>query len=118
MTHTEQTLKNQVALLRRVLQRTLNYKFMGYAANSLKRDIDEVLERTGPEPSMISRTQLTNTRGNHYKQYIVTLYDNNDVLCEWGKINGTKQKQWHRKAGRFFASDKVLEKEGKGYDRD
>ena len=118
MTLLETKLKNQVTALRDVVKQFETVTISGWGSYNVIRNAREVLIATAPEPSVISRTRLTNTRANHYKQYIVSLYDNNDVLCEWGKIGSTKQKQWHRGAGRTFAGNKIDEKEGEGYDRD
>jgi len=58
---------------------------------------------------------LTNLGSNHNKFWNVTLYDNGDVMSEWGRQGMTKQsKSWHG-VGRSFMEKKIREKEKKGY---
>ena len=59
-----------------------------------------------------SCTKLGN---NNNKYWNVTLYDNDDVMSEWGRQGKTKQsKTWHG-VGRSFMEKKIAEKDKKGY---
>lgn len=60
---------------------------------------------------------LTNLGNNNNKYWNVTLYDNDDVMSEWGRQGhsaSTQSKTWHGE-GRSFMETKIREKERKGY---
>lgn len=58
---------------------------------------------------------LTDLGNNNNKFWNVTLYDNDDVMSEWGRQGKTKQsKTWHG-VGRSFMDKKIGEKGKKGY---
>lgn len=58
---------------------------------------------------------LTNLGNNNNKFWNVTLYDNGDVISEWGRQGLTKQSKTWPGAGRGFMVKKISEKEKKGY---
>ena len=52
---------------------------------------------------------------NHNKLWIVTLFDNDLVRTEWGRVGKTLQSKDFPQVGRSFMASKIREKEGKGY---
>lgn len=60
---------------------------------------------------------LTNLGNNNNKYWNVTLYDNDDVMSEWGRQGhsaSTQSKTWYG-VGRSFMETKIRTKEKKGY---
>ena len=58
---------------------------------------------------------LTEIGCNQNKFWNVALYDNNDVVTEWGRVGYSGQSKTFANAGRAFMQSKIREKEGKGY---
>ena len=52
---------------------------------------------------------------NANKYWNVTLYDNGDVMSEWGRQGKTKQSKTWYGAGKSFMEQKIREKDKKGY---
>jgi len=57
----------------------------------------------------------TKLGSNNNKYWNVTLYENNDVISEWGRQGKTKQSKTWPGAGRSFMEAKIREKNKKGY---
>jgi poly [ADP-ribose] polymerase len=60
---------------------------------------------------------LVSIEKNSNKFWDVTLYDNDDVLCQWGRVgygSGSQEKTFSG-VGRSFIEKKIGEKEAKGY---
>ncbi len=57
----------------------------------------------------------TKLGSNNNKFWNVTLYDNDDVMSEWGRQGKTKQSKTWSGAGRSFMDKKIAEKGKKGY---
>lgn len=57
----------------------------------------------------------TKLDSNNNKYWNVTLYDNGDVMSEWGRQGKTKQSKTWPGAGRSFMEKKIAEKGKKGY---
>jgi len=64
------------------------------------------------EHRKFSCTKLGN---NNNKYWNVTLYDNGDVMSEWGRQGKTKQSKTWPGVGRSFMDKKISEKHKKGY---
>lgn len=64
------------------------------------------------EHRKFSCTKLGN---NNNKFWNVTLYDNGDVMSEWGRQGKNKQSKTWPCAGKSFMEKKIYEKEKKGY---
>lgn len=64
------------------------------------------------EHKKFSCTKLGN---NNNKYWNVTLYDNDDVMSEWGRQGKTKQSKTWPGVGRSFMDKKIAEKGKKGY---
>jgi poly [ADP-ribose] polymerase len=64
------------------------------------------------EHRKFSCTKLGN---NNNKYWNVTLYDNGDVMSEWGRQGKTKQSKTWPGVGRSFMEKKIAEKDKKGY---
>jgi poly [ADP-ribose] polymerase len=64
------------------------------------------------EHRKFSCTKLGN---NNNKYWNVTLYDNGDVMSEWGRQGKTKQSKTWQGAGKSFMLKKIAEKNKKGY---
>ena len=58
---------------------------------------------------------LTDLGNNNNKYWNVTLYDNGDVMSEWGRQGLTKQTKTWSGSGKSFMEKKIREKEKKGY---
>lgn len=58
---------------------------------------------------------LTNLGNNNNKYWNVTLYDDGDVMSEWGRQGKTSQSKTWSGVGRSFMDKKIREKEKKGY---
>jgi poly [ADP-ribose] polymerase 2/3/4 len=58
---------------------------------------------------------LTEIGSNQNKFWNVSLYDNDDVVTEWGRVGYAGQSKTFNSAGRNFMQSKIREKEGKGY---
>ena len=58
---------------------------------------------------------LTNLGNNNNKFWNVTLYDNGDVMSEWGRQGDSGQSKTWPSVGRSFMDKKIREKEKKGY---
>ena len=67
---------------------------------------------TVTEHKKFSCTKLGN---NNNKYWNVTLYDNGDVMSEWGRQGKTKQSKTWDGVGRSFMEKKIAEKNKKGY---
>ncbi len=68
-------------------------------------------------PAIVEHKKFSCTKlgKNANKYWNVTLYDNDDVMSEWGRQGKTKQsKTWHG-VGRSFMDKKISEKGKKGY---
>ncbi len=58
---------------------------------------------------------LTEIGCNQNKFWNVALFDNDDVVTEWGRVGYTGQSKTFAGVGRAFLQSKIREKEGKGY---
>ncbi len=58
---------------------------------------------------------LTNLGNNNNKWWNVTLYDDGDVMSEWGRQGKTSQSKTWSGVGRSFMDKKIREKKKKGY---
>lgn len=57
----------------------------------------------------------TDARANNNKFWEVTLYDNDDVYCRWGRVGATGQSKTFPASGQRMVDKKVKEKTKKGY---
>ncbi len=62
-----------------------------------------------------TRFILTEIGCNQNKFWNVALFDNDDVVTEWGRVGYTGQSKTFTAAGRAFMESKIREKSGKGY---
>ena len=68
-------------------------------------------------PSVVETKKfvLSSVEVNSNKVWQYTLYDNDDVLCEWGRVGKGMQSKTFSGVGRNYAEKKAREKERKGY---
>jgi len=57
----------------------------------------------------------TDARANNNKFWEVTLYDNDDVFCRWGRVGATGQSKTFAASGQRMVDKKIKEKTKKGY---
>lgn len=68
-------------------------------------------------PNIINTVRLImcDVDANNNKYWTGTLYDNNDVIVEWGRVGKASQSKKHPSAGQHFLDAKEKEKIRKGY---
>ncbi len=59
---------------------------------------------------------LININNGHQKEWHGKLFENDDVITEWGKINTTLQSKLFPGVGEEFLNKKEKEKLNKGYE--
>lgn len=76
-----------------------------------------------PPTTMKRQFVLVDLQNNHNKYWDITVFDNDDVLCEWGRVgygerNGkhlSTQSRTYKGKGMLYAEKKIREKFKKGY---
>lgn len=67
-------------------------------------------------PKLIRKIYLECVDGEHFKQWIGELYNNDNVITRWGRIGTELQSKEFKGAGEDFLNKKEKEKLSKGYE--